>query len=288
MTPPTLDDDIRRRLGECPPAERKVARVLLAGYPSVGFETVARIAERADVSAPTVIRFVNRLGYRGFPDFQQALRDELGERNASPLTRYATGAFDGGTAGAASVFGAALQHTLDELPPHDLERAVELLADRRNRITLTGGRYSHLLARYLGLYLMQMRPEVRFLPDRDVERTAVLANLGRKDVLVLFDYRRYEPDSSVIAKRFAESGGQIVLFTDTWLSPISGRAAVVLPCRVTTVSPFDSLVPTMAVVETVVAAVVAHLGADAHNRMHRFEETARSIGVLTDPSHPQE
>ncbi len=72
MASTTLADDIRQKLGTLSPAERKVARVILAGYPAAGFETVAVLAERAAVSAPTVIRFVNRLGYQGFPDFQAA------------------------------------------------------------------------------------------------------------------------------------------------------------------------------------------------------------------------
>ena len=81
---------IRRGLGDCSPAERKVARVLLAAYPSAGFETVARLAERAGVSGPTVLRFVQRLGYRGFPDFQEALRQDLDDRSASPLRIFQT------------------------------------------------------------------------------------------------------------------------------------------------------------------------------------------------------
>ncbi|MFB7758506.1 MurR/RpiR family transcriptional regulator, partial [Streptomyces sp. NPDC056121] len=67
MASGALADVIRHKLGDLSPAERKVARVLLANYPSAGFETVAVLAERAGVSAPTVIRFVGRLGYRGFP-----------------------------------------------------------------------------------------------------------------------------------------------------------------------------------------------------------------------------
>lgn len=78
----SLAEEIRQRFGDLSPAERKVARVLLAGYPAAGFETVATLAERATVSAPTVIRFVNRLGYKGFPDFQAALRGNW--RNAEP------------------------------------------------------------------------------------------------------------------------------------------------------------------------------------------------------------
>lgn len=247
MASGALADDIREKLGELSPAERKVARVLLAGYPAAGFETVAVLAGRATVSAPTVIRFVNRLGYRGFPDFQAALREELDERNASPLSLYESADFgraeeDPNPDSAllrhgSQVFTGAVTATLAELPPHDFEHAVRLLADRKRRITLAGGRFTHLLAQYLGLHLMQLRDDVRFLPDRDVERTAVLAALTRRDVLVVFDYRRYESDKTTLAALVHEQGGKVVLFTDTWLSPAAPHAEVVLPSRVTAPSP---------------------------------------------------
>ncbi|MFE6918815.1 MurR/RpiR family transcriptional regulator [Streptomyces rubiginosohelvolus] len=310
MASTTLADDIRRKLGELSPAERKVARVILAGYPAAGFETIAVLAERASVSAPTVIRFVNRLGYQGFPDFQAALRDELDARNASPLSLYDAAAFgrsetdrggdtdtdtpDDGTrrrtgADAApdsellrhgsQVFTGAVTATLAELPPHDFEHAVRLLADRKRRITLAGGRFTHLLAQYLGLHLMQLRDDVRFLPDRDVERTAVLAALTRRDVLVVFDYRRYESDKTTMAALVHEQGGKVVLFTDTWLSPAAPHAEVVLPSRVTAPSPYDSLVPTLAVLETVVAGVITTLGDEARRRMQHGEDIARRAGL---------
>lgn len=284
----TIADDIRSKLGDLSPAERKVARVILSGYPSSGFETVAVIAERAAVSTPTVLRFVGRLGYNGFPDFQAALRGELDERNASPLTLYeaADDAVDddGSAAGlmsrSARLFSGALTRTLAEMPPHDLERAVTLLSDRKRRITLAGGRFTDLLAQYLGLHLMQLRDDVRFLPDRDVERTALLASLTRRDVLVVFDYRRYEDDKVAMAQLTQERGGKVVLLTDTWLSPVSAHAEVVLPSQVSTPSPYDSLVPTLAVVETVVAGILTTLGDEAHRHMQHGEDTARRIGLV--------
>lgn len=287
MTPGTLADDIRLKLGTLSPAERKVARVLLAGYPSAGFETVATIAERAAVSAPTVLRFVGRLGYSGFPDFQAALRTELDERNASPLSLYEAtedhapgGAPESLLATSSKVLATAVAQTLTRTPPHDFERAVALLTDRRKRITLAGGRFTHLLAQYLALHLMQLREDVRVLPDRDVERTAMLASLGRRDVVVLFDYRRYEDDKVAMARLAQEHGGRVVVFTDTWLSPAAAHAEVVLPSQVSAPSPYDSLVPTLGVIETVVAAVITALGEDAHTRMRRGEDTARRIGLL--------
>lgn len=290
MTTGVLADEIRLKLGELSPAERKVGRVLLAAYPSAGFETVAAIAERAGVSAPTVLRFVSRFGFRGFPDFQSALRAELEERNASPLTLYEAPSYgrpvEEGTEGASlldrvrAVFPAEVAAMLTELPPHDLDDAVRLLADPKVRVTLAGGRFTHLLAQYLGLHLMQLREDVRFLPDGAVERTATLNSLRRRDVLVLFDYRRYEQDKVAMAGLVRERGGKVLLFTDTWLSPVTSRSDVVLPCRVTAPSPYDSLVPTLAVIETVVAGVIEALGEAAHDHLRRGEDVAQNIGLV--------
>lgn len=288
MAPGTLADEIRQRLGELSPAERKVARILLAGYPAAGFETVAVLAERAGVSAPTVLRFATRLGYSGFPSLQSALRAELEARNAWPLTLYDSDAYERGPGDdegegllrhGSDVFASAVGLTLAELPPHDLERAVEHLGDTKRRITVAGGRFTHLLAQYLALHLMQLRDGVQVLPDRPVERTAALMACGRRDVLVLFDYRRYEQDKTVMAEAVREKGGTVILFTDAWLSPATAHADVVLASRVTAPSPYDSLVPTLAVIETTVAAVINTLGETAKARMRQVEHTAIRHGL---------
>ncbi|MGY0019926.1 MurR/RpiR family transcriptional regulator [Streptomyces sp. cg35] len=287
MAQGTLADLIRHQLGELSPAERRVGRVLLADYPAAGFETVATVAERAGVSAPTVLRFVGRFGYRGFPDFQAGLRAELEARSASPLSLYEAAdrslgeqeAEEGLLGQGRRVFTAALAQTYDELPPHDLERAIELLGDPKRRITVTGGRFTHHLAQYLALHLMQLRDGISVLSERTVERTAAVTGWGRRDVLVVFDYRRYEPDKVALAQLLSERGGRVVLFTDTWLSPAAAHSEVVLAAQVTAPSPYDSLVPTMAVIETVVAGLVRALGEEAHLRLKEGERITRATGM---------
>ncbi|RSS83664.1 MurR/RpiR family transcriptional regulator [Streptomyces sp. WAC06614] len=285
----TIADGIRANLGALSPAERKVARTLLAGYPSAVFETVAVIAERASVSTPTVLRFAARMGYQGFPDLQAAVRSELDVRNASPIALYEAAGLGGdhdptSTAGllehSNATFAPALAQTLAEVPPHDFQRAVALLADRKRHITLAGGRFTHLLAQYLGLHLMQLREDVRFLPDRPVERTAALARLTRRDVVVLFDYRRYEDDKTAIAQLTREAAGKTIVFTDPWLSPATAHADVVLPSQVGTTAPYDSLVPTLAVIEVLIAGVINTLGPQAHEQLRHNEEVARRTGMV--------
>ncbi|MGW4523372.1 MurR/RpiR family transcriptional regulator [Amycolatopsis sp. NPDC004378] len=283
MPSDTVAEQIRRRLGELSPAETKVARVLLANYPAAGFETLAVLAKRAKVSAPTVLRLATRLGYPGFPGFQAALRAELDDREASPLTLYPDVNEPTGTMSlldrAARQFGQAITRTFAETSEHDLERTVDLLTDPKRRILLAGGRFSRLFAHYLALHLMQLRDGVGLVPEHPVERAAAAASLGTRDVLVLFDYRRYEPEQEGMAALAAERKTTVVLFTDPWLSPISHHAEVVLAQQVTAPSPYDSLVPTVASIEALVALLVSRQGEGARTTMTSREETATRLGL---------
>src|SRR5947208_14729958 len=81
---------VRLRLDSLSPAERRLARVLLASYPIAGLESVARFAKRAGVSPPTVTRFITKLGFHGYPEFQESLRHEIQPRLSSPPPRYRT------------------------------------------------------------------------------------------------------------------------------------------------------------------------------------------------------
>ena len=95
--------------------------------------------------------------------------------------------------------------------------------------------------------------------------------MRKTDVLVVFDYRRYQPDTIDSAKVAASRGCNVVLFTDQWLSPASAFARQVLVTSVETVGPFDSLVGATAVVEAIVAAVLRRLGPRAEARMQNLE-----------------
>lgn len=279
---------LRDRMGDLPPAERRVARALLAGYPTAGLETVARLAERAQTSAPTVVRLVGRLGFAGFGEFQDELRREIDEREAFPLTLVAaaqeSAAAQAGVPGllgaSALVVGDAVRVTLQELPVHELERTVALLGDPGRRVTLVGGRFTRLLGTLLALHLMQLRGDVHLLPDPVVERAAALLDIGRSDVLVVLDFRRYEPRSEAIARRAKEAGATVILLTDRWLSPVSTIADVVLPARVDSVTPYDSLAPVLAIIEVVVGGIVAESGHDAEERLALFEQFSRDNDLL--------
>lgn len=286
----SLSQTIRRRLNELPRAERLVARALLLGSPTIGLESSTKLAELVGASGPTVIRFVNRLGFATYAAFQEAWRAELDARFETPVKQYQRHQpeTDGARrlAGAAEAAATAVRETLEQLPAEELELAAGLLADPRRRIVVFGGWFSQVLARHLVALLQEVRAQVVLLETSPSQRATVLVDAGKRNVGVAFDFRRYEHDTLLVARHLAERGARIVLVTDQWLSPVSNLATAVLVARTSPVAPFESLVPATAVVETLAAAVVDRIGPAAGRRLE--ELTSISSTLIPSWAAPEE
>lgn len=262
---------IRAVLPGLPAAERRVARVLLADYPVAGLETVAELARRSGSSGPTVLRLLARLGYSGYPSFQRALRAELADQHRSPLRQYEHRPLAGDVVSRArEVYTSGLSSTFGDLSRPDLDPIVALLADQRRPVVCVGGRFSDLLARYIAQHLQQLRPGVTHVSLAD--RATGLLDVNRRHVVLAFDFRRYETATITFGRRASRQGGTVVVVTDPWMSPLAAFAQHVLVASVDAPSPFDSLVPALAVTETVIAALVERLGDTPRERIARFDD----------------
>lgn len=256
-------------------SERKVARALLAQYPAAGLTTVAGLAAAAGVSAPTVVRFVARLGFSGYPAFQAALVHEVHEQMGSPLRQFATkgqSSHAGALRDTRASFEAMVSASYDELPESEFNTLVTLLSESTHDVRVVGGRFSRLLAEYLALHLRLVRPRVQVITNNhQTDRSLALIDTTPSSLVVVFDYRRYDADLAVLAQAATARGATVALMTDTWLSPIAQVAKVVLPCRVDSASPFDSLVPAMALTESLIASVSERLADAGVRRLEAVE-----------------
>ena len=84
----TAQEQIRKIYDSLTRAERQLAGVILENYPMSGMGSITRLAEKASVSTPTVARMVQKLGYSGFPEFQDALRQEVEARFSNPINKH--------------------------------------------------------------------------------------------------------------------------------------------------------------------------------------------------------
>jgi DNA-binding MurR/RpiR family transcriptional regulator len=272
-----LRDEIFQRMDELTPAERKVARTLLARYPAAGLQSTAALAAAAGTSKPTVLRLMARLGFGSYPAFQERLRAEVTRSmSASPLSRARArrvAPSDG------SVFLRAveqrvrvvtrLEHTV---PPGEIERAVALLAARPKHVVVSGGYFSRLIARMLAMQLDQLIPNVDYAHEPLGADVGKYLRAGRDSVAIVFDLRRHELAAKEVVSMAKACGASVVLITDESLSPSADEADIVLPVAVDGI-PFDSFAALLVLTESLADAVFHRAGEAAIERMAAFERS---------------
>jgi DNA-binding MurR/RpiR family transcriptional regulator len=270
---PTLAESITAAMPSLTNAERKAARTLLAHYPGAGIETATLFAERAGVSAPTVLRFIAKLGFDGYAEFRSRLREELEAREQFPLTRlHGLGSRSAGLAALGERLSDTVTDTLAMCERSEFDRLVAALCDERRHIYLLGGDFTDVAARHLEFHLRKMRPRVRLLDHDLIRRADIVADLRRRDVLIVFDIRRYQPDTVATARLAAQRGAMVVLITDQWMSDAAEVADLVFRARVDGPSRWDSLVGMIALVEVLVQAYDEEAWSRSEQRVKAIED----------------
>jgi len=243
------------------PAESKVVQVILNEYPTSGLGTATALARRAGVSDPTVIRLVTKIGFTGFAAFQAKLLEEVEAGLRSPLMmmEMKRPAVKGRNLTESYLHSVteAVEATAVATIPQLYDRASETIMTAKGKVLVVGGRFSRFVAGMLASYLFQCRADVVSLGVLSAESFDGLLDLSGRDVLIVFDYRRYQRDVIQFAEQAAARGVQLILFTDPYHSPIAAKAKVVIVGRTEVNSPYDSLAPAVAQSEALIARLVA-------------------------------
>lgn len=157
-----------------------------------------------------------------------------------------------------------------------MEAAVALLADTSRPLHLHGGRFSHLLAMHLAAHLEQLRPGVRLLADPSGRDLGTMIELTRRDVVMLFDYHRYQRSAAELAARVHKAGATVLLVTDDLACPVAPEAEVVLTASSTVGTTYQSMAAGFLLTELLIPLVMDAVGEPARTRMALWEEQRRS------------
>ena len=277
---PSVREKIERRERELTPTERKVAAAVLADYPFSGLDTIEATGARIGVSAPTITRFVRKLGFAGYQQFRRRLIEELRDGQRSPLElherpgRLAAGGLEEFVRSSAACV-ARLPETLGDA---QLGRVCRELADPKRSVHVIGGRISDALARYLSSHLVQIRSGVSHLPADPETWPQHLLSLEPRDVLLVVDFRRYQPNLAVLAARAARRKARVILVTDRWLSPVAESAAEVLVVPIDNGSAWDCYAGALLLMEFLIDGVADRDWPATRARLERWDALRHEPG----------
>lgn len=272
----TISDRIQEKLDDLTRAERQLALSILENYPASGLGPLAALAKDANVSVPTVARMVQKLGYKGYPDFQAELREELRAKAKTPIAKHDTWAGAAPSEHLLNRFTDAvignIRLTLGQIDPVAFDEACALVADQSRHLFIVGGRITHTLAEYFFLHMQVIRPDLTHVQSTSNTWPHYLLNARKGDVFVVFDVRRYENNTLKLVEMAHARGAKVILFTDQWRSPIHAMADISLSCRIIVPSAWDSNATTMLLIETMISSVQSLNWTQTKTRIETLEE----------------
>jgi DNA-binding MurR/RpiR family transcriptional regulator len=179
----TLSAYISSRFDEFSRSQKDVAQYVVDHLDEVAFHTAEELARRASTSSSTVVRFSQALGFEGFPELQEAAREEYrhhhratGGQNgfeAAPLFSLDQTPFEQ----AVAADHVNVEETARKVSRSEVEGAIEAIASAE-RLLIAGTDQMAFFASYLRhlLMLLDIRAEIAASPSQEA-----LSRLGRID-----------------------------------------------------------------------------------------------------------
>ena len=237
-----LQDEIRRRYDTLSKRLKQVARYILDNSNSVAFDTVASIAQQADVPPSTLIRFANAFGFSGFNEMKQMFKQHLMEETANYTERarlFRQTTTDDATPPETPteilnmftmVNTQALQQLAMQTSGDDLQRAVALLAEAEN-IYVIGLRRSFSVASYLTYALRHLDRKAFLIDGLGGMFTEQLSLVGPKDVVVAVSFSPYAREVVELVELGAQRKARQIAITDSQVSPLAAFSDVCFVVR---------------------------------------------------------
>jgi DNA-binding MurR/RpiR family transcriptional regulator len=224
-----LSTYIQSRFDEFSRSQKDVAQYIVDHLDEAAFQTAEELAKRASTSSSTVVRFSQALGFEGFPELQQAARDEY--RRRAP-----TGGALAATAPLFSLdqtqFEAALaadhvnvEDTAQKLTRSQVEAAIDAIATSE-RVLIGGTDQMAFFASYLRhlLMLLDLRAEIVASPSQ--ESLGRLSRIDEHTLVIGLSAGRPHPLITRTMKLARHRKALTLAITDATLSEVARLARI--------------------------------------------------------------
>jgi len=186
------------------------------------FMTTKELAVACQVSEATVVRFVSQLGFDGYGDFLQALRDFVDVGLSLPDRVGLPGMNGPGPARLQHVLLEEMSNLRQLYETLDMKALADLVAHLRESpaVFVIGSRISFTFAYYLGWSLTKVRKGVHILKGSDSAAIDWLTNAPDHSLVVLFAVSRYPNELIRMGKVARRLDHKLMVITDSTLCPL--------------------------------------------------------------------
>lgn len=265
--------------------DKKIADYLVHSYPGALLETASEISKKLDVSISTVTRFFPKIGFKSIRDAHSDLKKDFDYLKNSPLDRYHHSLED--VANDNTLFDkmkdldiSNIQETFRGINNEDILNIAELICNENNAIYIVGERKMFGLSFYLYVQLNSLHPNVVHVRTDQSLVADHIVKVRKKDVLIVFDFRRYVKVNQRMTEVFKKTGGKIIVIADSPISPSAKSADILLLVKTKGVSIFDSYTAAYFLINTILAEIIQRSGDYVRQKYEKLEEYYKEFDIF--------
>jgi DNA-binding MurR/RpiR family transcriptional regulator len=266
----TLSAYIRDRFDEFSRSQKDVAQYIVDHLDEAAFQTAEALARRANTSSSTVVRFSQALGFEGFPELQQAAREEY--RRAAPGASpdesgplFSIDQNDYESALAADHVN--VEETARKSSRSEVDAAIEAIA-RAGKILIAGTDQMAFFASYLRHLLMLLDHRAELVASPSQEALGRITRVDEETLVIGLSAGRPHPLVLRTMKLARHRKAATIAIADATLSEVSKLAQITIYYSSNTPAFVRSNTALLGVIQALAHGVYAR-DADQHN--HRIK-----------------
>jgi DNA-binding MurR/RpiR family transcriptional regulator len=226
---------ITARFDEFSRSQKDVAQYIVDHLDEAAFQTAEELARRASTSSSTVVRFSQALGFEGFPELQQAARDEYRRQRASgleiegvPITGTTTPLFSLDHTEFESVLAADhvnVEDTAHKLSRSEVEAAIDAIVSAE-KVLIAGTDQMAFFASYFRHLLMLLDLRAEVVASASQEALGRLSRIDEGTLVIGLSAGRPHPLVSRTMKLARHRKAKTIAITDATLSEVAKLARI--------------------------------------------------------------
>ncbi len=264
--------------------QKKIANAILHDYDKAAYMTAAKLGSFVGVSESTVVRFANELGFIGYSEFQRAVqelvRTKLTPNQRIEVTKQRLGSGDVLDSVMESDIE-KIRSTLERIDRDTFYQSVDAILSAKN-IYVMGARSTESLALVLQYNLSLIFDNVKFIkPTSTAEVFEQMFSINKDDVLIAFSFPRYSSKMVSAVKYAHQSGANVVVFTDSEISPLAEYATSLITAQSDMASFMDSLVAPISIINAIIVEITRRREREITERFDKLEKVWDEFEVYT-------
>lgn len=267
---------------------RRAAKYLLDHPAEFGMDSIRATASKAGVSTYTLVRLAERLGFAGYDELRAPFRQALLSAGLATQPLWVEDLRAGDDlariqAESALNEMAIVQRSLQQLKPEHLQRVVMLMSGA-STVYVTGMRASHALASYFHYVGQMALPSLQLIPRPMTTAIDDLHTARPGDVLFAITFTPCSRETIDACAFARQKGLTLILLSDSEIVSTEFQPDETLIASVVSTYHFGCLAGAMAILETLIAALVAHGGQDAQARIASYDTLRRERQAYWAPA----